>query len=208
MPTTRSTLIPATLLVLAACSSDPSAPANANPLPLASAPSLNNGNGVEVMVNGSGVVNFVPGGASLAPFQFVAWRQADGTAGGHFRQFRFGPLGTVDFEGVVTCVTTHPDFPERARIAGIVTVNRSTDTRFLTENHEVGDDVWFRVESTKSGADAGDKSTTYGFKPTLVNTSAEYCALPFTGLHNGQNAWSTTALFTLSEGQITIHDKQ
>jgi hypothetical protein len=208
MPTTRSTLIPATLLVLAACSSEPSAPANANPLHLASAPSLNNGNGVEVIVTGSGVVNFVPGGSSLAPFQFVAWRQVDGTAGGHFRQFRFGALGTVDFEGVVTCVTTDPNFPERARIAGTITVNRSTDTRFLTENHEVGDDVWFRVESTKSGEDAGDKSTTYGFKPTLVNTSAEYCALPFTGLHNGQNVWNPGALFGLSEGQITIHDKQ
>jgi hypothetical protein len=208
MPTTRSTLIPATLLVLAACSSEPSAPANANLLPLATAPSLNNGNGVAVIVTGSGVVNFVPGGSSLAPFQFVAWRQVDGTAGGHFRQFRFGALGTVDFEGVVTCVTTDPNFPERARIAGTITVNRSTDTRFLTENHVVGDDVWFRVESTKSGEDAGDKSTTYGFKPTLVNTSAEYCALPFTGLHNGQNVWNPGSLFGLSEGQITIHDKQ
>jgi hypothetical protein len=204
MPSTRLTLVPVALLALA-CSSEPSAPPT---LPRASAPSLNNGSGVEVMVSGAGVVNFVPGGSSLAPFEFVAWRQADGTAGGHFRQYRFGALGTVDFEGVVTCVTTDPAFPERARIAGIITMNRSTDTRFLTVNHEVGDDVWFRVESIKSGADAGDKSTTYGFKPTLVNTSAEYCALPFTGLLNGQNVWNPGSLFALSEGQITIHDKQ
>ena len=124
MPSTRLTLVPAALLALAACSSEPSAPPMLGQLPLASAPSLNTGNGVEVIVNGSGVVNFVPGGSSLAPFQFVAWRQVDGTAGGHFRQFRFGALGTVDFEGVVTCVTTDPNFPERARIAGTITVNR------------------------------------------------------------------------------------
>jgi hypothetical protein len=202
MPTTRSTLVPILFLTLAACSAgtEPSAPTQHLVLP--SDALLNNGNGVVLSVSGAGVVDFTSGGASLAPFQFIAWRSADGRVGGHFRQSRFGPLGTVDFEGIVTCVTVDPNFPGRARIGGMVTANNSTDTRFLTDNHEVGDDVWFRVESSGNGADAGDKSTTYGFKPTLVNTSAEYCALPFDGLP----AWNPAALFPLANGNIQIHD--
>jgi hypothetical protein len=203
MPSTRSTLLPMALLALAACGTEPSAPAEA-PLPLPyllGGPSLNEENGVILKVSGGGVVDFTSGGASLAPFQFVAWKQADGTVGGHFRQSRFGPLGTVEFEGVVTCVTVDPNFPGRARIAGVVTSNTSTDTRFTTLNHEVGDDVWFRVTSGRAGADDGDKSTTYGFKPTLVETSEQYCALPFDGLP----AWNPGGLFPLANGQITIH---
>ena len=201
MRTARS-IVPGFLIALAACSggTEPSAP-DQNMFPSAPA-STNAGVGVILMVSGAGIIDFTPGGASLAPFQLVAWKQADGTVGGHFRQSRFGPLGTVDFEGVVTCVTVDPAFPGRARIGGIVTANNSTDTRFLTENHEVGDDVWFRVTSGKNGADAGDMSTTYGFKPTLVNTSEEYCALPFDGLP----AWNPAALFALANGNIQIHD--
>jgi hypothetical protein len=188
-------------MALAACSAgtEPSAPAP-NPF-VPSAPLLSQGNGVILHVSGAGVVDFTPGGASLAPFQFVAWKQDDGTVGGHFRQSRFGPLGIVDFEGVVTCVTVDPNFPGRARIAGTVTANNSTDARFLTENHEVGDDVWFRVTSGRNGADDGDMSTTYGFKPTLVDTSEQYCALPFDGLP----AWNPGALFDLANGNIQMH---
>lgn len=200
MPSTRSTLVPAVFLALAACSagSELSAPARNGFVP--AAPLLNQGKGVVLKVSGAGVVDFRPA-ASLAPFQFVAWKKADGTVGGHFRQSRFGPLGIVEFEGVVTCVSVDPNFPGRARIAGTVTANNSTDTRFMTLDHEVGDDVWFRVESSANGADAGDKSTSYGFKPTLVNTSAEYCALPFDGLP----AWSPGSLFPLANGNIQIH---
>jgi hypothetical protein len=201
MPSTRSTLAPFLLVALMACStaSEPNAPVT--PLD-GSSLGLNNGNGVVLKVSGAGVVDFTPAaGNSLAPFQFVAWRQADGTVGGHFRQSRFSALGTVEFEGVVTCVTVDPNFPGRARIGGIVTVNNSTHPSFLTSNHEVGDDVWFRVESGKNGKDGGDKSTSYGFAPTLVNTSAEYCALPF----DGAGPWNPASLFSLANGNITIH---
>ena len=212
MPCTRSTLVPVAILIFAACSSEPSAPTAVDvplPLPIALAPSLNNGNGVILKVSGAGTVDFTSGGASLAPFQFVAWMKADGTVGGHFRQSRFGPLGTVDFEGDVTCVSVDPNFPGRARIGGVVTANNSTDTRFLTANHQVGDDVWFRVESSANGADGGDKSTTYGFSPTLVTTSAAYCALSFNPTVTIGNppalVWNPGSLFPLANGNITIH---
>ena len=112
-----------------------------------------------------------------------------------------GVFGTIDFEGDVTCVTVDPNLPGRARIGGVVTANRSTHPSNLTENHQVGDDVWFRVTSGAAGADDGDKTTTYGFKPTLVNTSAEYCALTFV---DGP-FWNPASIFPLAEGNITIH---
>jgi hypothetical protein len=212
MLSTRSTLFPVALIAVAACSGEPSAPAPVEvPLPLsvALAPALNNSNGVVLRVSGAGTVNFTAGGSSLAPFQFIAWKQADGTVGGHFRQSRFGPLGTVDFEGEVTCVSADPNFPGRARIGGIVTANNSTDSRFLTANHEVGDEVWFRVESGAAGADGGDKSSTYGFSPTLVTTSAAYCALSFDPTVTIGSppvlVWNPAALFPLAQGNITIH---
>jgi hypothetical protein len=203
-------------MALAACSAGEStAPTEVVLFPAAA--SYNNGAGVVLKVNGAGVVDFRPAaGNSLAPFQFVAWRQADGTVGGHFRMSRVVATGVnagiVEFEGEVTCVTADPNFPGRARIAGIVTANNSTSAGSLTTNHEVGDDIWFRVESGRNGADAGDKSTSYGFAPTLVTTSAQYCALSFDPAVTVPNppgppasVWSAGALFTLANGQITIH---
>jgi hypothetical protein len=117
---------------------------------------------------------------------------------------RMTPTGLVEFEGVVNCLTIDPAFPGRARIGGIVTVNNSNAPGHLTTNHEVGDDVWFRVEDNGNGGPGNAKSTTYGFMPTLVDTSAEYCALPFTGTHNGQNVWNPGSIFPLESGTIRV----
>ena len=131
-------------------------------------------------------------------------QKADGTVNGHFRYSRETPTGLVEFEGDVTCVTVDPNFPGRARIGGVVTENNSTAPTSLTINHEVGDDVWFRVQDEVGSV--VDASTTLGFKPTLVNTSAEYCALPFTGFDaNGNNLWSLTSIFPLAQGAIGVN---
>jgi hypothetical protein len=189
---------PILFLVFTACSvgSEPSAPL------LSASHKLSIGEGVVLHVNGAGAVDLTSAAAGEASFQFVAHRKADGTVSGHFRQKRFSPAGTVDFAGTVTCVTTDPNFPGRARIGGVVTENNSTNPAFRTENHEVGDDVWFRVEDGGEGSDADDRSTTYGFKPTLVNTSAEYCALPFEGLP----WWNPASIFPLARGTIRVND--
>jgi hypothetical protein len=178
---------------------EPNAPA------IALSASLNNGEGVVVQAMGAGVVDFNPtGDFGDGKFQFVAIRRADGSVTGHFYQSRERATGLVEFFGDVTCVTIDPNFPGRARIGGIVTANNSTDPAFLTTNHEVGDDVWFRVEDNGNGGGADQRSTTYGFKPTLVNTSAEYCALPFTGTHNGQLVWNPASIFPLASGTIRV----
>jgi hypothetical protein len=160
---------------------------------------LNQGNGVVLHVQGAGYVDLSAAAAGEAKFQFVAHKKADGSVSGHFRQERSSASGTVDFNGVVTCLTIDPMFPGRARIGGRVTANNSTHPGFLTENHEVGDDVWFRVEdgSLTGGV---DRSTTYGFKPTLVETSEQYCALPFDGLP----WWNPASTFPLAQGTIRV----
>ena len=193
---------PVVLVALVACS-DASAPV----APLAgTAALLNNGNGVVVQAMGAGVVDFNPAGdVGDGTFQFVAISRADGTVTGHFYQSRVRATGLVEFYGDVTCVTIDPNFPGRARIGGVVTVNNSTDPAFLTTNHEVGDDVWFRVEDSGNGRGTGQKSTTYGFKPTLVNTSEEYCALPFSGTHNGADVWNPASIFPLASGTIRVN---
>jgi hypothetical protein len=195
--------IPVSAEVLAACSagSDPSARITGT------SATLNSGEGVELQAQGAGVVDL---SAALVPnmdFQFIATRRSDGTVTGHFRFSRESSAGLHEFEGDVTCVTNDVNFPGRARIGGIVTENNSTAPASLTTNHEVGDDVWFRVQDDVGGA-TFESSTTLGFKPTLVNTSAEYCALPFTGSVPGSNPpvllWNPGSIFPLVHGQIRV----
>jgi hypothetical protein len=195
MPSRRT--IPVLAAALAACSagSEPSAPFIIMPA------TLNNGAGVELQVNGAGVVDLSAAAVPNMSFQLVANLKPDGTANGHFRFSRESAAGLHAFEGDVTCVTVDPNFPGRARIGGVVTANNSTAPSSLTENHEVGDDVWFRVLDDGNGGSAVDRSTTLGFKPTLVNTSAEYCALPFA---DGP-FWNPASIFPLEQGTIRVN---
>jgi len=116
MFSTRSRLGPMLFLAIGACStgSEPTAP-----LPT-TLPTLNLGNGVVITALGAGVVDLTGGvgGPADADFQFVAYRQADGTVTGHWRQSRMRAGGLADLAGFVTCVTTDPAFPGRARIGG------------------------------------------------------------------------------------------
>jgi hypothetical protein len=158
------------------------------------------GRRVELHVRGAGAIDLTSANAGLADFQFVARMKEDGPVKGHFRQRRTSTLGTVDFTGEVTCVSVDPLFPGRARIGGRITANNSTHPGFLTTNHEVGDDVWFRVQDGDGAEDGLDRSTTLGFAPTLVLTSEAYCALPFTGLP----AWNPASTFPLARGSIRV----
>jgi hypothetical protein len=134
-------------------------------------------------------------GATDSKFEFIATSKGRRQlTKGKFRQVRSRNGLVVDIAGIVTCVTVDAGLG-RARIGGVITHNRSTDPAFMTDNHEVGDDVWFRVQDGE-GHGTVDASTTLGFKPTLVNTSAEYCALPFTGLP----WWNPASTFPVRAG--------
>lgn len=161
---------------------------------------LNNGNGVEISASGSGQVDLTSANSGYADFSFTAKVKNDGSVKGTFRQSRVRANGLlVDFSGEVTCLTVDAALG-RARIGGVITENNSTDPAFMTMNHQVGDDVWFRVQDSGEGNGAVDASTTYGFAPTLVTTSAQYCALPFTGLP----AWNPASIFPLHTGNIQV----
>ena len=160
-------------------------------------------NGVEVSVNGGGIIDLSGAGAGDAHFAFNASRKADGTVRGQFHERREQGGLVIDFSGTVTCLTVDPVLM-RARIGGVVTENLSTVPAFQDENHQVGDDVWFRVADGGEGKGAVDGSTVYGFAPTLVNTAAEYCALPFTGLPY----WNPATTFPLKSGNIQIHPER
>jgi hypothetical protein len=196
MQTARSTLTLLSFLGIVACNTEHERTITPPPAPAAS---VNQGNGVEYSVTGGGIVDFSPAGVGNGYFALNAMVKGDGTAHGRFHQRRETGETVVDFSGIVTCLTIDPVL-RRARIGGVVTENRSTNPNFLTENHQVGDDVWFRVADGGEGGDAIDASTSYGFKPTLVNTSAEYCALPFTGLP----WWNPASTFSLRSGDIQI----
>jgi hypothetical protein len=191
---------PALVLLLAACMNggEPSAPSISAPTDGASKD--NHGNGIVRHAMGAGVVDLTAANGGYADFQFVAHGRADGTASGHFRQSRMRNGNLVEFSGEVICLTMDPAFPGRARIGGIVTENNSTDPGFTTANHVVGAHVWFRVTDGEAGGDAADASTTYGFKPTLVDNSPAYCALPFTGLP----WWNPGSIFPLLRGEIVV----
>ena len=190
----RSNLGLTLALVSGACSSpEPTSPPVAVPM------SVNASQGVEVSVTGGGIVDLSTASVGDAYFSFNAIRKADGTVLGRFHQRRERNGLVIDFTGIVTCVTVDA-LLMRARVGGVITENASTDPAFLTANHEVGDDVWFRVVDGGEGNDSTDGSTVFGFKPTLVNTSAEYCALPFTGLP----WWNPATTFPLRGGNIQI----
>jgi hypothetical protein len=188
-------LAPLLLVLTVACGTDrePTVPQNMRPV-------LNAGQGVTAHASGGGIVDFsAVAGAGNGHFAFSATVQGDGSVVGHFRQRRERNGLVIDFSGTVTCLTVDAAL-HRARIGGVITQNNSTDPAFLTENHDVGDDVWFRVQDGGEGRDAVDASTSYGFKPTLVETAAQYCALPFTGLP----WWNPASTFPLLSGNIQV----
>lgn len=196
MHTARWSLSVLSVVAASACSPD-RAPTNPQ---LPSQLSLSASSSDRISASGGGIVDLsAVVGASDAHFSFNAAVKANGEVHGRFHQRRERNGLVVDFSGNVTCLTVEPVL-HRARIGGVITENNSTDPAFLTENHQVGDDVWFRVEDGGEGAGAIDASTTYGFKPTLVDTSEQYCALPFTGLP----FWNPASTFPLRSGNIQV----
>src|SRR5688572_9759345 len=125
IPTSR--FGPILFLLVDACSSvsEPVAPPTLRTT--SATRSAEDGNsGMVLMSMGAGAVDLSAAGASEAEFQFVAHRRADGTVSGHFRQRRMRGDLVVDFAGRVTCLTTDPAFPGRARVGGVITENNST----------------------------------------------------------------------------------
>lgn len=101
---------------------------------------------------------------------------ADGSANGSFRYSLvfFGEL--LEFHGRVTCMTTDAE-NGRAWIGGVITRNASTHPSWLTDVHEPGDAIWFRVVDYGEGEGVQpDRTTFVGFEGNAgIITSQEYC---------------------------------
>ncbi len=110
-------------------------------------------------------------------FSYEAEQAGSKKAKGRFRVFTDQGDGLiVDFSGKVTCLAVDPD-NHRAWIGGVVKRNRSTDPAFLTDIHEHGDDIWFRVLDVGGAPGLVDRSSFIGFQGAAgIQTSAEYCA--------------------------------
>jgi hypothetical protein len=107
----------------------------------------------------------------------------------------------VEFHGRATCLAVDPE-NNRAWIGGVVTRNASTHPAFMTEIHEPGKDIWFRVVDYGEGDDAEqpDRTTFVGFEGAAgIITSAEYCEAQIWP-DNDERTWAMTA------GDIKVRD--
>lgn len=127
---------------------------------------------------------------------FLAVKGPFGRATGWFRHFVSTASGTVDFTGIVTCMSVDAGLG-RAWIAGKVLQNKSTRPDFMTAIHEPGDDIWFRVlDGGWRPSDPPDRTTIPGFEGGAgIITSQQYC---------DQRPWSADPTGVLSSGRIDV----
>lgn len=128
--------------------------------------------------SGEGVLSVTSPAPAIGPasLEFSAVQHKDGNVTGEFHMVRQRAGFTVDFTGNVTCVSIDR-VNHRAWIGGVVTANNSNDPNHSLAIHQVGRDVWFRVQDNGEGSDAAaDRSSVLGFEGAGgVITSAEYC---------------------------------
>lgn len=108
-------------------------------------------------------------------FGFSAVLHKNGNVSGSFHHQGILEDKDIDFHAKVTCVSF--DAPNgRAWIGGVITKNRSEHPSFMTDVHQVGHDIWFRVLDTGPGQsdDTPDRSTFIGFEG-IIPSSENYC---------------------------------
>ena len=148
--------------------------------------------GVQPRTNGGGHYT-IPGGFDLE-FAFSALVLPNGRTEGNFHHRGTVDGELIDFRSNVTCLSVD-SVNHRAWIGGVITENRSTHPQFTTEVHEVGHDIWFRVQDNGPGqADPQpDVTTIVGFEPIFPSSQA-YC--------DGQ-PWRTTNVWPV-QGNLTV----
>ena len=129
--------------------------------------------GVEIKATGGGHYT-IPGGIELE-LAFSALMLPSGRAEGNFHHRGIAEGELIDFTAQVTCLSVD-SVDHRAWIGGVITRNRSTHPQFVTAVHEVGHDIWFRIQDNGPGAgDATpDVTTIVGFEG-VIPSSQEYC---------------------------------
>lgn len=137
--------------------------------------------GISATATGGGDFLVTIGDGFQGKFAFSAVQlDPSGEAEGDFRYsiVFFGEL--IEFHGRATCMTMDPALG-RAWIGGVITRNNSTHPAWMTETHQPGRDIWFRVVDNGEGDAADpDRTTFVGFEGNRgIVTSEEYCAARF-----------------------------
>lgn len=170
----RSIVVCTGIIFLAGCEAEPG-PTDVESIRFSHAP------GVSASATGGGDFLVTIGDGFQGKFAFSAVQtDPSGTAEGnfHYSLVFFGEL--LEFFGRTTCMTVDRE-NDRAWIGGVITRNNSTHPAWMTEVHEPGDDIWFRVVDNGEGAhDDVDRTTFVGFEGNRgIITSEEYCDVQF-----------------------------
>jgi len=108
-------------------------------------------------------------------FRLWARQEAYENAEGRFHHSLMFQDQLVSFNGVVTCLTIDRE-NGRLWVGGVITRNRSAHPGFMSEIHQPGKDVWFRVLDTGRESHEADRTTFLGFEGGGgFITSQEYC---------------------------------
>lgn len=150
--------------------------------------------GVQLKATGGGHYT-IPGDIDLG-FAFSALVLGDGSAKGNFRHHGIADGELIDFNADVTCLSVD-SVNHRAWIGGVITENRSTHPQFTTPVHQVGHDIWFRVQDNGPGqSDATtDVTTIVGFESPAIPSSIFYCT---TQPWRTNNVWPVRGNLTVS----------
>ena len=130
--------------------------------------------GVETSATGGGHYT-IPGNIELE-FAFSARVLPDGRAQGNFHHRGVAGGELIQFSAEITCLAVD-SVNHRAWLGGVVTENRSTHPQFTTPIHQVGRDIWFRVQDNDADepSTTPDVTTIVGFESAAIPTSEFYC---------------------------------
>ena len=166
-----ATFVLSLAVCFAGCQS-PTSPAAESPLAGGNGPQ--NSEAVQVRAIGGGHYT-IPGDIDLE-FAFSALVLPNGRAEGNFHHQGVAEGELIQFSAEVTCLSIDA-VNHRAWIGGVITENRSTHPQFTTPVHQVGHDIWFRVQDNDSVAPSTtpDVTTIVGFESPTIPSSQFYC---------------------------------
>jgi hypothetical protein len=150
--------------------------------------------GVQFRATGGGTYT-IPGDIELK-FAFSALRLPNGRAEGNFLHRGFAEGLLIHFKAEVTCMSVDA-VNHRAWIGGVITENRSTHPQFTTTVHQVGHDIWFRVQDNDATGPTTtpDVTTIVGFEMPTIPSSQFYCdTMPW----RSNNVWPVQGNVTVS----------
>jgi hypothetical protein len=149
--------------------------------------------GVQTRATGGGHYT-IPGDIELE-FAFSALLLPNGRAEGNFHHRGQAEGALIDFTAEITCLSVD-SANHRAWLGGVITKNSSTHPDFMTAVHQVGHDIWFRVQDNDAvePSTTPDVTTIVGFETEAIPSSIFYCTT---------QPWRSTNVWPV-QGNLTV----